>query len=566
MASIRTEEDVADGVEGSVDVAPVGVNKKAPWIKGIAHWVEDGVAFVSVAFTWRIPEARELCLYYKEQGLRVRAGGPGTFTRGKLLADVAELGGSVPDAIVRHNPMATRASYGCPVGCWFCIVPKMDGKAFTYLPDFPVRPILCDDNLSALPADYQKHIVSRYVAEGVRLLDANSGFEPKTFTEDVYRLWKPILRGPWRFGFDEASEGDQVERAFSILKDEPPRRKQVYTMIGHEPFAVCMARIQRVIDLGGEPYAQPFLKLNALKKEPAPRHDWDVKLLRQVQRWVNRHLWRKCPDFKDYDASAKTNPRPAKKVTVSVSVVESSALTIVSDPSPQRDCEHCVCSTEEHGPRGCRTWYGDKNTGFRCSCTWTGVSERPAVQAGGILRSDTRRQALRTDWRTPEAVLDRVRWFFGGVIPLDPATAPENPTRALTFYDGSDGRDGLTLPWAASGVYVNPPYGKTTPDWMRKIAREATGSRLSDDGVLTDGPPILALLPANRTETSYGQEMMGAASAVCWVRKRLAFIDASTGRAVGGNPFASVLYGFNLRSTVRFHEAFKPLGLCWSVS
>jgi len=81
-------------------------------------------------------------------------------------------------------------------------------------------------------------------------------------------------------------------------------------MIGHEPFAVCMDRIQRVIASGGEPYAQPFMKLNALEKTPAVRHDWTPLLLRQVQRWTNRHLWRKTK-FEDYDASAKTNRRRA---------------------------------------------------------------------------------------------------------------------------------------------------------------------------------------------------------------------------------------------------------------
>lgn len=200
--------------------------------------------------------------------------------------------------------MATRASYGCPVGCFFCIVPKMDGKTFTLLPDFPVRPVLCDDNLSALPSDYQEHIVRRYLAEGVPLLDANSGFEPKTFDDEVFARWSPILKGPWRFGYDESTEGDEVARVFKMLRHLSPRRKQVYTMIGHEPFAVCMDRIQKVIASGGEPYAQPFLKLNALKKEPAIRHDWTAQRLRHLQRWVNRHIWRKVP-FGEYEASFK---------------------------------------------------------------------------------------------------------------------------------------------------------------------------------------------------------------------------------------------------------------------
>lgn len=289
---------------------------KGKWVKGVAHWREGNTAFISVAFTWRLHEAQKIAEYYRAIGIDfVHVGGPGTFTQKKFVAEFAdEVGGSISDAIARHNPMATRASYGCPVGCWFCIVPKMDGKQFTLLPDFPVRPVLCDDNLSALPAEYQRHIISRYQKAGVPLLDANSGFEPATFDDEVFARWKPILKGPWRFGFDEATEGDNVARAFRILKDVSPRRKQVYTMIGHEPFDVCMDRIQKVIAAGGEPYAQPFLKLNALEKKPAIRHDWTEQKLRHVQRWVNRHLWRKVK-FEDYDASAKTSrQKPASSV------------------------------------------------------------------------------------------------------------------------------------------------------------------------------------------------------------------------------------------------------------
>jgi hypothetical protein len=287
---------------------------KGQWIKGVAHWTEGDTAFISVAFTWRLPEARKLAVVYRQMGFYVRAGGPGTFTRKKFLQDVADLGGDVPDAVRRHNPMATRASYGCPVGCWFCIVPKMDGKSFKLIPDFPVRPILCDDNLSDLPAEYQNHIVSRYLYAGVPLLDANSGFEPAAFDDEVFARWKPILKGPWRFGFDESKEGEAVRRAFRVLKDVSPRRKQVYTMAGHEPFELCMDRVQKVIAWGGEPYVQPFIKLNALVKEPAIRHDWTPEKLRHFQRWVNRHLWRKTK-FEDYNPSAKTHRRIAKLET-----------------------------------------------------------------------------------------------------------------------------------------------------------------------------------------------------------------------------------------------------------
>lgn len=282
------------------------MKNKGEWRKSAAHWREGETAFISVAFTWQLLGARKVAEYYRAIGCTtVKAGGPGTFTQKKYLADLCEVGGSIPDAVTRHNPMATRASYGCPVGCWFCIVPKMDGKTFTLLPDFTPRPILCDDNLSALPADFQKHIVARYIAAAVPLLDANSGFEPATFDDEVLARWSPILKGPWRFGFDEKTEGAAVDRVFKMLKDVSPRRKQVYTMIGHEPFEVCMDRIQRVRAAGGEPYAQPFIKLNSLTKKAAIRHDWTPQLLTDVSRWVNRRIWRKIPNFADYNRSAK---------------------------------------------------------------------------------------------------------------------------------------------------------------------------------------------------------------------------------------------------------------------
>jgi hypothetical protein len=283
------------------------------WSGGLAEWIDGDTAYLSVAFTWRLEEAWSRAVWYRTAGYKVRAGGPGVFTRKHFLADVAELGGDVSDAIIHHNPMATMASRGCPVGCWFCIVPKMEGKSFTLLPDFPVRPVLCDNNLSALPPDYQQFIVDRYLSAGVPLLDANSGFEPTTFDDEVFARWAPILKGPWRFGFDETTEGENVARAFRILKDIPPRRKQVYTMIGHEPFALCMDRIDRVIAAGGEPYVQPFIKLNSLTKKPAIRHDWTLQRLRHVQRWVNRHIWRKAP-FSEYDASVKSNEPGASEI------------------------------------------------------------------------------------------------------------------------------------------------------------------------------------------------------------------------------------------------------------
>ena len=276
------------------------------WCGGLAEWTDGDTAYLSIAFTWRLNDAYQRAVWYRQAGYLVRAGGPGIFTRKHFLADVAEIGGDYPDAVARQNPMATVASRGCPVGCWFCIVPKMEGREFTELPDFPVRPVLCDNNLSALSPEYQQHIVDRYKATGVPLMDANSGFEPRTFDDAVFARWRDINRGPWRFAYDDQGDRPHVDRVLRMLRDVPARKKRVYVLIGNEPMAACIERINEVIAWGGEPHVQPYIKLNALEKRPHVRHDWTAQALTDVTRWANRYLW-KYTSLDDYRRSARTS-------------------------------------------------------------------------------------------------------------------------------------------------------------------------------------------------------------------------------------------------------------------
>lgn len=288
--------------------------RNSGWIKGLAQWDDGDTTYLSVAFTWRLDDAFARAQFARAQGKRVIAGGPGLFLvkMKHRLADVAEIQTTYPDAISRHNPDATMASRGCPVGCWFCIVPAMEGKTFTLIPEFPVRPILCDNNLSGLPADYQDMIIARYRDAGVKLKDANSGFEPRTFTPDVYERWKSLInegRGPWRFAYDDMQERNEVLAVMRMLADEPAKRKRVYVLIGNEPFEECMQRIQEVIDHGCEPHVQPLMKLNALTRTPHVRHDWTAQKLADVARWANGWVWKQAP-FAEYRPAFKRSTAP----------------------------------------------------------------------------------------------------------------------------------------------------------------------------------------------------------------------------------------------------------------
>lgn len=285
------------------------------WSGGLAEWRDGNTVFLSVAFTWKIQEAYSRAVFARAQGLDVVAGGPALFLPQcqHRLDEVATIRLHYAEAVTKHNSLATFASRGCPVGCWFCVVPALEGHAFTLLPDFVPRPVLCDNNLSGLPGDYQDYIIRRYQDAGVALSDANSGFEPLTFTPAVFERWKPLVNagnGPWRFAYDELKERDQVLAVMRMLVGEPQKRKRVYVLIGNEPFDDCMRRVQEVLDHGCEPHCQPLMKLNAMERRPWVRFDWTEQRLRDVARWANGWVWKRAP-FSEYDRFRKSAPREA---------------------------------------------------------------------------------------------------------------------------------------------------------------------------------------------------------------------------------------------------------------
>lgn len=252
--------------------------------------------YLSVIFSWHAPLAFQIAMRYKSHS-KIECGGPGMVALAAWWRKQTGLeihkGLDARFDKQRGNYRMTFASRGCPVGCYFCIVPKIEGLQQTLDWDFQPAPILCDNNLSALPVEFQEHIIRRYQETDTPLSDANSGFEPLTFDEDTFNRWKQILKGPWRFALDTISEESQVRRMMTILKDESPKRKQVYVLIGNEPIAACQERAQKVIEWGGEPYVQPLLPLNALSRDDLKiAYDWTWQRLKDFQRYYNRHLWR----------------------------------------------------------------------------------------------------------------------------------------------------------------------------------------------------------------------------------------------------------------------------------
>lgn len=175
---------------------------------------------------------------------------------------------------------------------------------------------------------------------------------------------------------------------------------------------------------------------------------------------------------------------------------------------------------------------------------------RPARSRRGKRANMVEKKCAWTDYWTPERILGPVRKLFGALghgeqIGLDPATNPENPTKARHFFTPAE--DGLSRSWTGhGGVYVNPPYGEFTESWLAKIGDEADC-----------GAPLVSCLSNARFEQGYFQKNVYRPSivAVCKVRKRVAFIDSRTRKPQKSNPYTQSLYVYGLDDADRVWEA-----------
>lgn len=291
----------------------LGALKLASWLRRTGWTVEQkndltaldsDLYCFSAVFSWQLPKLVEMVNRAKVCG-EVWIGGPAATFSKENFEWVRQQTGIVPHFGLDQRfereqgkfPM-TYFSRGCPAytpACGLCPVPRLEGTAFTYLRDSNPAPLLLDNNLSALPDDYQDYIIRRYADEwrGPRV-DCNSGFEPHSFTEKTYERWKNFPLICWRFGYDDLSEGPQAVEMMKLFqrKGVKGRKVRVYTLIGNEPIDDCLKRIHTVIRFGFWPWPQRLRPLD-WREGPLPcRHDWDEQTLIAVQRFYSLgQLW-----------------------------------------------------------------------------------------------------------------------------------------------------------------------------------------------------------------------------------------------------------------------------------
>lgn len=148
------------------------------------------------------------------------------------------------------------------------------------------------------------------------------------------------------------------------------------------------------------------------------------------------------------------------------------------------------------------------------------------------------------EWYTPAEFIDSAKEVLG-VIDCDPASsALANKTvQASCYYTKDD--DGLTKKWFGN-VWMNPPYAQPL---MSQFA-EAVSSKYDSKEIAS-----AIVLVNNATETAWFQRMLNSATAVCFVRSRIKFIDQH------GKPSGAPLQG---QAILFFGESHKKFATTFS--
>lgn len=126
------------------------------------------------------------------------------------------------------------------------------------------------------------------------------------------------------------------------------------------------------------------------------------------------------------------------------------------------------------------------------------------------------------EWSTPNDYYAQVCAVFGP-FDTDPCCTLDS-AKAKNFFTKAD--DGLSKPWKGR-VWMNPPYGRTIGEWMKKAYEESR----------TNASVVVCLVPA-RTDTKWWHDY-ATKGIIIFIRGRLKFGDAKNAA-----PFPSALVVF----------------------
>lgn len=269
------------------------------WRKGIAEWHCGDTMYLSVPFTWLMPEAEQRAKAHKG---RVVAGGPAV----KLVgAPWAETPASVPfDVLAMHNPCATFTTRGCPNRCQWCAVPIIEGD-LVELANWKPAPMVCDNNILAASRKHFERVIDALTV--FPEVDFNQALDARLLTDWHAGQLARLRSIRVRFSMDCWGMERPVADAVARCRAAGLRDFSVYCLVGfNDNHDDALARLRLVESWGFWPVPMRYQPLDATEKNGYLAEPWTkAQMAKLIHYWSRRHFYRGVTyeDFRWIDES-----------------------------------------------------------------------------------------------------------------------------------------------------------------------------------------------------------------------------------------------------------------------
>lgn len=273
-------------------------NRMYEWQKRVVRWMVGDVLYISVPFTWLLKDAEVIAKTHPGQ---VVVGGPGAM----LMKDSIDWGDLRKeceyDTLSFFNPLATFTTRGCPNGCPYCAVPKIEGD-LVELKNWKPNPIVCDNNLLAASKKHFEKVIDSI--KGFPYVDFNQGLDARLFTgwhaEQLGRLKEVKLR----FAFDSMKDEKHVLDAMGLAKRHGFKNINIgiYVLIGfNDTPDEARHRLELIRSHGLRPWPMRFQPLNLVKKNSYVHPDWTEKEIRRFLQYYSHLVWYEHIPFDEFE-------------------------------------------------------------------------------------------------------------------------------------------------------------------------------------------------------------------------------------------------------------------------
>jgi hypothetical protein len=258
--------------------------KKIDWHKGPVYVRIKNRVFVSIVFTWHLPLVRTLAA---STNYKVIVGGPATVIMPDYFFDLSNVvvsEHSPVNFLPAHNPLATFTTRGCPNTCGYCAVPKLE-KQFIELEDYPILPVICDNNFLAASPGHIEQFVQK--AQGLPFVDFNQGLDARLFTEEHAKLFKGLVNLTVRFAMDSKDREGDVFRAIDICRKHKLNNISIYILINYDESPEdALYKLEYLKSLEVSTFPMRYQPLWSLKYNEHISEKWHYAFGDKADKWL----------------------------------------------------------------------------------------------------------------------------------------------------------------------------------------------------------------------------------------------------------------------------------------